>query len=136
MWRRTGTAATVRSLLETGADVNFEQADGTTALGWSAQHDQKRNTVDMRGTARRRCELWHKAYGVQKLSLDCANRNAALVKLLLSTGANVQTIARSSWSRDDPDEISAHRKRGLSWKSCSPLSRPSPTRWSGMVSRL
>jgi ankyrin repeat protein len=32
-------SAGVRTLLQTGADVNAAQADGTTALHWAAYHD-------------------------------------------------------------------------------------------------
>ena len=82
-----GDGATVRSLLDAGADVDSAQADGTTALHWAAYHDHT-DTAELlvRFGADVNAE---NAYGVPPLSLACTNRNAALVKLLLNAGANV-----------------------------------------------
>src|SRR5213078_2816136 len=62
----------IRSLLDSGADVNAAQADGTTAL-----LVKRRANVN---AANR--------YGVPPLSLACTNGNADLVKLLLDAGAD------------------------------------------------
>ncbi len=85
-------AAAVRSLLETGADVNSTQADGTTALHWAAYHDDT-NTAELLIRSGADVNAVNR-YGVPPLSLACTNRNAALVKLLLNAGANVNAARR------------------------------------------
>ena len=47
--------ASVRTLLETGVDVNAAQVDGTTALHWAAYHDDA-ETVGVAGASGRQCE--------------------------------------------------------------------------------
>ncbi len=81
-----GDGALVRSLLETGADVNVPQPDGTAALHWAAYHNDTDTAALLVGAgadvnARNR-------YGTPPLSLACTNGNAALVKLLLAAGAD------------------------------------------------
>ena len=76
----------IRTLLDSGADVNAAQADGTTALHWAVYNDDTETAALLvkRGanvnTANR--------YGVPPLSLACTNGNADLVKLLLDAGAD------------------------------------------------
>jgi ankyrin repeat protein len=84
--------ATVRTLLQTGVDVNAAQVDGTTALHWAAYHDDTemaallaRAGADVNAVNR---------YGVPPLAQACANGNAAIVKLLLEAGADAHTTMK------------------------------------------
>ncbi len=81
--------ASVRTLLQTGVDVNAAQIDGTTALHWAAYHDDAemvallvRAGADVNAVNR---------YGVPPLEQACTNGNAAIVKLLLEAGADANT---------------------------------------------
>ena len=81
-----GRAAQVRTLLDSGADVNGTQVDGMTALHWAVYHDDSvtasllmQSGADV-GAANR--------YGVTPISLAATNRNADVVRLLLDAGAD------------------------------------------------
>ena len=82
-------AATVRSLLEQGADVNASQADGMTPLHWAVYHDDAgvaeqlvEAGADVRAVTR---------YGLAALSIACTNGNGDIAELLLNAGADPQT---------------------------------------------
>ncbi len=82
----TGRTTLVRTLLDSGADVNGTQVDGMTALHWAVYHDDSVTTsvlvkagADV-GAANR--------YGVTPISLAATNRNADVVRLLLDAGAD------------------------------------------------
>jgi ankyrin repeat protein len=84
--------ASVRTLLQTGVDVNAVQVDGTTALHWAAYHDDAemaallvRAGADVNAVNR---------YGVPPLAQACTNGNAAIVKLLLEAGADANTTMK------------------------------------------
>jgi ankyrin repeat protein len=86
-------APTVRALVKQGIDVNATQADGTTALHWSAHWDDlDTTTLLIRAGAKLNVA---DANGVTPLLLACANGNAAMVDLLLEAGANPR-IARAT----------------------------------------
>jgi len=83
---------TLRTLLKQHADVNAAQADGMTALHWSAYRDDLEMAkllieakADVKATNR---------YGVTPLSLACQNGNASIVELLLDYGADANTTLR------------------------------------------
>jgi ankyrin repeat protein len=73
--------AGVRTLLETGVDVNLAQVDGTTALHWAAFHDDAELVALLlkAGADVNTANL----YGVPPLAQACINGNATIVKLLL-----------------------------------------------------
>ncbi len=72
--------ASVRTLLETGADVNAAQVDGTTALHWAAYNDDA-ETAALLVRAGANVNAVNR-YGVPPLAQACTNGNAAIVKLL------------------------------------------------------
>jgi len=81
--------AGVRALLESGADVNVAQVDGTTALHWAAFHnDEELVALLLRAGADANVA---NLYGVPPLAQACINGNAAIVKLLLDAGADANT---------------------------------------------
>ncbi|PWU12048.1 MAG: hypothetical protein C5B51_01510 [Terriglobia bacterium] len=84
--------AAVRRLVQTGADVNAAQIDGTTALHWAAHHDD----AEMAGLLTRAGANVNAVnrYGVPPLALACENGSAALVKLLLEAGANANATLK------------------------------------------
>ena len=84
--------ASVRALLQTGADVNATQVDGTTALHWAAYHDDA-ETVQLLVRAGAKVNAVNR-YGVPPLAQACINGNAAVVKLLLEAGADVNATMK------------------------------------------
>jgi ankyrin repeat protein len=83
---RAGEWQTVRSLVQSHADVNAPAADGTTALHWAA-HLGNLDIVDLliRGGARVSAA---NRYGATSLALACENGDAAVVNRLLDGGAD------------------------------------------------
>jgi ankyrin repeat protein len=85
-------AASIRSLLKRGVDVNAPQVDGMTALHWAAYQDDKDAAkLLLEAGANVKAE---NRYGVTPLSLACQNGNTALVELLLKAGADPNTTLR------------------------------------------
>jgi uncharacterized protein len=78
--------ASIRKLLDTGADINAAQVDGTTALHWAAYHEDA-ETVALLVRAGANVNAVNR-YGVPPLAQACTNGNAAIVKLLLQAGAD------------------------------------------------
>ena len=81
--------ASVRTLLQTGVDVNAAQVDGTTALHWAAYHDDA-EMVGLLVRAGANVNAVNR-YGASALAEACTNGNAAIVKLLLESGADANT---------------------------------------------
>ena len=77
---------TLRSLLKQHVDVNVQQADGATALAWSAHWDDL-GTADLLIGAGANVNAAND-YEVTPLSLACTNGSAAMVEKLLKAGAN------------------------------------------------
>jgi ankyrin repeat protein len=81
--------AAIRTLLQSGVDINTPQVDGTTALHWAAYNDDA-ETVALLLKAKANVNAVNR-YGVPALAPACTNGNAAIVKLLLDAGANPNT---------------------------------------------
>ena len=81
-------AAAVRALLQTGADVNAREVDGTTGLHWAAYHDDP-ELVDVLVRAGAKAGASNR-YGVTPLWLATINGNAAIVERLLDAGADAR----------------------------------------------
>ena len=81
--------ANVRTLLQTGVDVNAAQVDGTTALHWAAYHDDAEIVGLLVRAGANVNAVNH--YGASALAEACTNGNAAIVKLLLESGADANT---------------------------------------------
>ncbi|MEO8051678.1 MAG: ankyrin repeat domain-containing protein [Acidobacteriota bacterium] len=84
--------ASVRTLLQTGADVNVAQVDGTTALHWAVYNDDA-ETVALLVKAGANVNAMNR-YGVPPLAEACTNGNAAIVKLLLEAGADANATMK------------------------------------------
>ena len=84
--------AGVRTLLQTGVDVNAAQVDGTTALHWAAYHDDA-ETVAMLVRAHANVNAVNR-YGVPPLALACTNGNATTVTLLVEAGADANATMK------------------------------------------
>jgi ankyrin repeat protein len=76
----------VRALVKARADVNGPQADGATALHWTAHWDDL-EMVKLLITARANVNAVDE-YSVTPLSLACINGNGAIVEALLEAGAD------------------------------------------------
>ena len=83
---RNGDHATVRTLIEDGADVNAPEADGATLLHWAVRWDDPESIDLLLGAGADAGAA--NAYGVTPVSLACINRSAPLVSRLLNAGAN------------------------------------------------
>jgi len=82
----------IRALLQTGADVNATQADGTTPLHWAAYNDD----AEMAGLlvkAGANVKALNR-YGAAPLAQACQNGSVAIVKLLLDAGADPNTTLK------------------------------------------
>src|SRR5438477_356047 len=83
---KQGDRAAVRSLLDSHANVNVPEADGTTALIWAAY----RNDVEMADLLVRAGADVKAAneYGVSALYAAAASTDAAMTEKLLAAGAD------------------------------------------------
>src|SRR2546422_3173079 len=77
--------ARVRTLLETRADVNAAQNDGTTALHWAAYHDDA-ETAALLVRAGANVNAVNR-YGVPPLSVACSNGGGGGGELVLGARA-------------------------------------------------
>ena len=83
---KAGDAGAVAALIETGAEIDAAEPDGTTALHWAAHHDDLR-------LAARLLEAGAEAdattrYGVAPLALAATNGSADMLEMLLDAGAD------------------------------------------------
>lgn len=86
---RNGDMDSVRSLLDTGFNVNAAQNDGTTALAWAVYNNDE-VMVDLLIRAGEDGADVNAAneYGVTPLHLACKNQNAKMISRLLRAGAD------------------------------------------------
>jgi ankyrin repeat protein len=84
--------AGIRTLLQTGVDVNAAQVDGTTALHWAA-YNEDADSVALLVRAKANVNAVNR-FGVPPLALACTNGNAAIVKLLLEAGADANAMMK------------------------------------------
>jgi ankyrin repeat protein len=87
---KSGDKATILALLDSRADVNSAEADGTTALAWAARLDEldlaeRLLRAGANVTAANR-------YGITPLYLACVNGNAAMIEKLLQAGADANAV--------------------------------------------
>jgi ankyrin repeat protein len=82
----------IHALLAQRADANTPQADGMTALHWTARLDDP-DTARLLVNAGADVNVTNH-YGVAPLSLACENGNTDLVELLLDAGADANTALR------------------------------------------
>jgi ankyrin repeat protein len=83
--------------LQSRADVNATQPDGTTALAWAVYRDDL-ETAELLLSAGANASAANE-YGVTPLALACTNRNATMVEKLLNGGANGNAAL---WSGETP----------------------------------
>jgi uncharacterized protein len=87
---KSGDKATVLALVESHADVNAAEADGTTALHWAARLDD----LDLAERLLRAGSHVNAAnrYGMTALYLACVNGSAPMIGKLLQAGADANAI--------------------------------------------
>ncbi len=87
---RAGDQATVRMLIQDGADVYADEADGTTPLHWAAYRSDLEIVELLLGAGA--SAIAANRYGVQPISLAAVAGNAAIIELLLAAGADPNTV--------------------------------------------
>ena len=100
--QRSKIDAIVRSLIAQKADVNQAQADGMTALHWSAYHDDL-ETAKLLVYAKANVNAVNR-YGVTPLSLACATRRRSNGQALARCRRRAPT---PNWRRETPLMIAA-----------------------------
>jgi ankyrin repeat protein len=83
--KHSDTAA-VRNLIQSGADVNAAEIDGTTALHWAVSRDDLK-AVDLLIAAKANVKALNR-YGVSPLAIACNDAGAPVVERLLKAGAD------------------------------------------------
>jgi ankyrin repeat protein len=87
---KSGNKATILALLDSHADVNAPEADGTTALAWAVRLDD-RALVDRLLRAGANVNAANR-YGITPLYMACVNGDPAMIEKLLQAGANANAI--------------------------------------------
>ncbi|OFW19649.1 MAG: hypothetical protein A3H97_18680 [Acidobacteria bacterium RIFCSPLOWO2_02_FULL_65_29] len=90
---RRGSMETARELIKQRIEVNAPQSDGTTALHWAVEVDN-REMVSLLVGAGADVNV-ASDFGVTPLALASRNGSAAIVSILLRAGANVNTALRT-----------------------------------------
>ena len=86
-----GNTETVRTLLKQRVDVDASQGDGTTALHWAAfRDDLEMAKMLIAGGANVKVETREGA--ITPLFMACTNGNAAMIDLLLKSGADANSV--------------------------------------------
>jgi ankyrin repeat protein len=86
---KAGDAARVRALIDTRADVNAAQPDGTTPLHWAVDRDRS-DIVQMLIRAGANVKAANR-YGATALWLAALNGNAKTIAILLEAGADARS---------------------------------------------
>ena len=88
---QAGDIPTIRTLIQQKADLNRAQADGMTALHWSASHNDVAMTqVLLRAGANPNTET--RLGAITPLFVASRNGNAAIVEVLLKAGAKANAV--------------------------------------------
>jgi uncharacterized protein len=111
-------AAALKKLIAQGADVNFAQGDGMTALHWAAEHgDSAMTTALLRAHANVKAATRIGAY--TPLELASRSGSPAVVKALLAAGADPNrpdatgaTALHLAAAAGNPDAVSALLEKG------------------------
>ena len=88
---KAGDRSAVTSLIQSRADANVPEADGTTALAWAVRQDDLQ-MVDQLLAAGAKVEAANR-YGVTPLYLACQNGSAAMIERLLKAGADANATS-------------------------------------------
>jgi len=118
---KAGNGDAVRALLKqpkVAAEVNAQEADGTTALQWAARADD-RDIAKALLDAHADPNIANR-YGVRPLSLAAGNASAAMTELLLNAGADAnaplpegQTLLMAAARTGNPDVVRLLLARGV-----------------------
>ncbi len=102
---KAGDQTAVASLLQSKADVNVPEADGTTALAWAVRADDAaagHATLEKAGADVQAANR----YGITPLYLACQNGSARMIEKLLAAGASAN--AAVTGGRNCSDDRVAH----------------------------
>jgi uncharacterized protein len=86
-----GNKDTVRALLKQRVDVDASQGDGTTALHWAAFRDDL-DMAKMLIAAGANVKAETREGAITPLFMACTNGNAAMIDLLLKSGADANSV--------------------------------------------
>ena len=92
---KSGDKATILALLDSHADVNAAEADGSTALHWAARLDD----LDLAERLLRAGAHVNAAnrYGITPLYVACVNGNREMIEKMLQAGAD----ANATWTEGE-----------------------------------
>jgi ankyrin repeat protein len=90
-----GDVATVRSLLQGGADVNETQGDGMTALHWAARNDNT-ELADILIYAGANLDAGTRIGNYTPLHVAAREGNAGVAEILLESGSDASSISTNS----------------------------------------
>jgi len=129
---KQGHHEAVRALLKQRVDPNAREADGTTALHWAVQADDRR-MVDVLIAAGARVTTANE-YSVTPIALAATNGNADIIASLLNAGADPnssmlegETVLMTAARTGNPDAVRMLAERGASvdatdgWQGQTPL---------------
>ena len=131
---KAGNAALLQKNLQSHADPNAADPDGTTALHWAVQTDRP-DLVDALISAGAKVKVTNR-WGVTPLALAVTNGNAAITRALLKAGADPRhripetgtpllTAARSG----NPEVIKALLADGVNANEAEETSGQTPLMW-------
>ena len=89
-----GSKEAVRTLLKQRVDVDASQGDGTTALHWAAFRDDL-DMAKMLIAAGANMKAETREGAITPLFMACTNGNAAMIDLLLKSGADANSVPTS-----------------------------------------